>query len=424
MENKMLYDVDESPSKGQGLLLSLQHIFAMFGSTIIVPMVLGMSVPTALMAGGIGTLIFILVTKAKVPMFLGSSFAYIGGLSYALQVYDGDISAGQTGLILVGLLYVIVALIIKKIGTDWINRLMPPVVIGPMIMVIGLGLAGTAVSNSGLVAGGDWREIVVALVTFSVAAIIQVKGRGFLAMVPFLMAMLVGYLLAVALGLVDFAPVIEANWFQMPDISLPFKTGLSGMNSYQFKITAEGLALLPIAFATIAEHLGAVMVLGEMVGRDFTKRPGLDRTILGTGLASIVSVLFGGQFLATYGENTGVVGMSRVASVSVVRNAAIITVLLSFMGKFTALISTVPSSVIGGMSILLYGVIASNGLKILINNQIDLSNSRNLIIVSSMLVIGLGGAVLELGSVATLSGTALSALVGVILNLVLKDKED
>ncbi|MBS4456161.1 uracil-xanthine permease family protein [Tuanshanicoccus lijuaniae] len=422
-KTQLLLEVNEKPELIPGILLSFQHVFAMFGATILVPLILGMSVSTALLASGIGTLIYIAATKAQVPVYLGSSFAYISAMSIAKEAMGGDISAAQTGIMLVGLLYVIVAMVIKRTGSDWLNRLLPPIVIGPMIMVIGLGLAGTAVTNAGFVKEGDWRNVVAALVTFIIAITITVKGKGFLRVIPFLIAIIGGYLTAILLGIVDFTPVAKASWLAFPDISLPLTTGFSFAKEYKFYFGPEAFAILPIAIVTIAEHIGDHVVLGEITNRDYVKQPGLHRTLIGDGVATFVSALIGGPANTTYGENTGVIGMTRIASVSVIRNAALIAIVLSFFGKFTALISTIPNAVLGGMAILLYGVIASNGLKVLIKAKTNFAHSRNLIIASAMLVIGLGGAVLELGSVLTLSGTALSAIVGVVLNAVLPHED-
>ncbi|MDY3024768.1 uracil-xanthine permease family protein [Streptococcus hyovaginalis] len=412
----LLLDVDQKPELGQGILLSFQHVFAMFGATILVPLILGMPVSVALFASGLGTLIYQVATKFKVPVYLGSSFAYITAMATAIGALGGDISAAQTGVFFVGLIYVVIAGLVSVVGTTWIDKLLPPIVIGPMIIVIGLGLAGSAVTNAGFVADADWRNILVALVTFLIAAFINTSGRGFIKIIPFLFAIVGGYILAALLGLVDFKPVAEAAWFELPHFYLPFKTGL--FDSYQFNFGPEMLAILPIAVVTIAEHIGDHTVLGQITGRNYLKNPGLKRTLIGDGVATAVSAFIGGPANTTYGENTGVIGMTRVASVSVIRNAALIAIIFSFFGKFTALISTIPNAVLGGMSILLYGVIASNGLKVLIERRVDFSQVRNLIIASAMLVLGLGGGVLDLGAL-TLSGTALSAIVGVVLNLVL-----
>ena len=413
----LLLDVDQRPSTGKGILLSFQHVFAMFGATILVPLILGMPVSVALFASGVGTLIYMISTGFKVPVYLGSSFAFITAMSLAMKEMGGDVSAAQTGVILTGLVYVLVAASVRFAGTKWIDKLLPPIIIGPMIIVIGLGLAGSAVTNAGLVADGNWKNALVAVVTFLIAAFINTKGKGFLRIIPFLFAIIGGYLFALTLGLVDFTPVLKANWFEIPGFYLPFNTG-GAFKQYDLYFGPETIAILPIAIVTISEHIGDHTVLSQICGRQFLKEPGLHRTLLGDGIATSVSAFLGGPANTTYGENTGVIGMTRIASVSVIRNAAFIAIALSFLGKFTALISTIPNAVLGGMSILLYGVIASNGLKVLIKERVDFSQMRNLIIASAMLVLGLGGAILKLGPV-TLSGTALSAMTGIILNLIL-----
>ena len=413
----LLLDVDQRPSTGKGILLSFQHVFAMFGATILVPLILGMPVSVALFASGVGTLIYMISTGFRVPVYLGSSFAFITAMSLAMKEMGGDVSAAQTGVILTGLVYVLVAAGVRFAGTKWIDKLLPPIIIGPMIIVIGLGLAGSAVTNAGLVADGNWKNALVAVVTFLIAAFINTKGKGFLRIIPFLFAIIGGYLFALTLGLVDFTPVLKANWFEIPGFYLPFSTG-GAFKEYNLYFGPETIAILPIAIVTISEHIGDHTVLGQICGRQFLKEPGLHRTLLGDGIATSVSAFLGGPANTTYGENTGVIGMTRIASVSVIRNAAFIAIALSFLGKFTALISTIPNAVLGGMSILLYGVIASNGLKVLIKERVDFAQMRNLIIASAMLVLGLGGAILKLGPV-TLSGTALSAMTGIILNLIL-----
>ena len=413
----LLLDVDQRPSAGKGILLSFQHVFAMFGATILVPLILGMPVSVALFASGVGTLIYMIATGFRVPVYLGSSFAFITAMSLAMKELGGDVSAAQTGVILTGFIYVLVAAGVRFAGTKWIDKLLPPIIIGPMIIVIGLGLASSAVTNAGLVADGNWKNALVAVVTFLIAAFINTKGKGFLRIIPFLFAIIGGYLFALTLGLVDFTPVLKANWFEIPGFYLPFSTG-GAFKEYSLYFGPETIAILPIAIVTISEHIGDHTVLGQICGRQFLKEPGLHRTLLGDGIATSVSAFLGGPANTTYGENTGVIGMTRIASVSVIRNAAFIAIALSFLGKFTALISTIPNAVLGGMSILLYGVIASNGLKVLIKERVDFGQMRNLIIASAMLVLGLGGAILKLGPV-TLSGTALSAMTGIILNLIL-----
>lgn len=420
---KLLLDVKDRPNLPTGVLLSFQHVFAMFGATILVPILTGYPVSVALFASGLGTIIYCIFTKFSVPVYLGSSFAYITAVTTAVAAMGGDISGAQTGLILVGVIYVAVAFLIKLIGKSWIDRLLPPIVIGPMIVVIGLGLASSAVTNAGLVAGGDIRQIAVALLTFLFTAFVSTKAKGFFKIIPFLCGIVGGYLVACLFGIVDFTPINEViakgNWIALPEFALPFSTG-GLFKEYQFNPTLPAaLAILPIAFVTIAEHIGDHTVLSRICGRNFLKEPGLDRTLMGDGVATAVSAFLGGPANTTYGENTGVIGMTRIASIYVTFGAACIAIIISLFPIVSAVINTIPSSVLGGMSILLYGVIASNGLKVLIDNQINFGEQRNLIIASAMLVIGLGGAVFPIGDIISLSGTALSALVGIILNLIL-----
>ncbi len=418
MAKDLLLDVNEKPkSFGSWFFLSFQHVFAMFGATIAVPLALGMSVSVALFASGLGTLIYIACTKAKVPIYLGSSFSYLTAMAIAKAATGGDISAGQTGLIMVGILYVIIALVLKFTGTKWLHKLLPPIVIGPMIIVIGLGLANYAVTQAALTSDGTWQALVVTLITFAVCAFISTKAKGFLKIVPFLIAIVIGYIASWALGLVDLTAVKAASWISLPNFSFPFETG-GFFSSFKFYFGPEAFAIVPLALVTISEHIGDHTVLGKIVDKDFLQDPGLDKTLIGDGIATAVSALIGGPANTTYGENTAVIGINKIASVYVTGGAAVIAMVISFFGKFTALIQSMPAPVIGGMSIILYGVIASNGLRTLIDNKVDFGDTRNLIIASSMLVIGLGGAVLNL-SVVVLSGTALAAIVGVVLNLIL-----
>ncbi len=417
-------DVDQKPKAGKWALLSMQHVFAMFGATILVPILTGYPISVALFASGIGTLIYGVATKFKVPVYLGSSFAYISAILLAKESMGGDVSAAQTGLILIGIIYVIVALIVKVVGKGWIDYLLPPIVIGPMIIVIGLGLASNAVGNAGFVEGGDYRSMIVALVTFAITAFISTKAKGFFKIIPFLCGIVGGYVFAVFMGIVDFSPVQEVinsgRFIGLPEFILPFE--VAGFDSYSFYIGPETLAILPVAIVTIAEHIGDHTVLGKICGKNFLKDPGIDKTLVGDGVATAVSGLLGGPANTTYGENTGVIGMTGVASVYVTCGAAVIAIALSCIPLVSAVIQTIPNAVLGGMSIILYGVIASNGLRVLIDNSVDFGKQRNLIIASAMLVIGLGGALLPLGNFIALSGTALAATVGVVLNLILPKK--
>ena len=424
-EKKLLLDVNEKPEIWKWIILAIQHVFAMFGATILVPITVNaaagaevISIPVALVASGIGTLIYILCTKAKSPVYLGSSFAFIAPIAAAY--IKGGISGAMTGIMTVGVIYIVVAILIKFIGKNWLDRILPPVVIGPMIMIIGLGLAPTAISSIGLDAEViEWKGVVAALITFLVTAIVMVRGKGFLKIVPFLVGIVTGYISAVILGLVDFTPVVEATFFSMPHFMIPFL-------SYTPNFGAM-LTIAPIALVTMAEHIGDHTALSAIIGKDLLKEPGLDRTLLGDGLATFVAGLLGGPANTTYGENTSVVGMTRIASVWVIGLAAIFAILLGFLGKFTALVSTIPACVLGGVSLLLYGFIAVNGLKVLIQNQIDFGKSKNVVVASTMLVLGLGGAAVSIvrGDLAvTISGMSLAAIIGILINLFLPEEVD
>ncbi|MFV0381295.1 MAG: uracil-xanthine permease family protein [Breznakia sp.] len=431
--NQLVVQIDEKPKPSAWAFLSLQHVFAMFGATILVPVLTGYPVSVAIFASGIGTFIYAFFTKRKVPVYLGSSFAYITAVVYAVEAMSAngrDISAAQTGLMVVGLIYVLVALLIKVIGKNWIDKLLPPIVIGPMIAVIGLGLASNAVGNAGFTSDGTTGQIIVAIITFLTAALISTKAKGFAKIIPFLIAILVGYAAALLLpnlasvigwdvggDIVDLSVFKNANLFEIPAFAFPF--AVEGFSQYRFYFGPEMLAMLPVALVTISEHIGDHTVLGKICGKNFLKEPGLDRTLIGDGVATAVSAFVGGPANTTYGENTGVIGITKIGSVYVILGAASCAILLSFCGYVSAAIQSVPACVLGGMGILLYGVIASNGLRVLVENRVDFSQQRNLVIASAMLVIGLGEATLPLGEVATLSGTALSAVVGVLLNLIL-----
>lgn len=316
-QKKLLLDVNEKPTKGKWIILALQHVFAMFGATILVPIMVNTSagetvltIPVALVTSGIGTLIYILCTKGKSPVYLGSSFAFIAPMAAAYL--KGGISGALTGVMAVGLIYVIFATIIHFIGKNWINKLLPPIVIGPMIMIIGLSLAPSAISQIGLGTGEqfDVRTVLVALITFLVTAIIMVRGKGFFKIIPFLIGIVVGYISAICFGLVDFTPIMQAAFFSMPEFIIPFV-------SYTPSFSAL-LTIAPIALVTMAEHIGDHTALSTIIGKDLLKNPGLDKTLLGDGLATFVAGLLGGPANTTYGENTSVVGMTKVASVWVI----------------------------------------------------------------------------------------------------------
>lgn len=418
--NYLLYDVDETPPFGKMLILALQHVLAMFGATILVPILVNeiagcevLTILVALFTSGLGTLIYILCTKGKSPVYLGSSFAFISPIAYAYLA--GGKSGVGLGIFAVGLIYVIVAILIKIFGHDWIHKLIPPVVIGPMIMVIGLGLAPTAISEIGI-NGGDLnlKYLIVAIVSFIVTAITATRAKGFLKIIPFLIGIVSGYVLSIILGLVDFTSIQKESYFSIPKFILPFK---------DYALSLKGiLTIAPIALVTIAEHLGDHMALSTIIKKDLIKDPGLDKTLLGDGIATSVAGLLGGPANTTYGENTSVVGMTKVASVKVIGLAAIIAIIISFFGKITGVLATIPSPVLGGISLLLYGFIAVNGLKVIVQNQIDFDDVKNVIVVSTMLVLGLGGAIISIITKNTniqISGMSLAAIIGIILNLIL-----
>jgi uracil permease len=449
MNEKLVIGIQEKPKDVvQWIVLSLQHVFAMFGATVLVPLITGLDVGVALLASGIGTLIYILCTKGKAPVYLGSSFAYIAAIvasvinsANALEVtvggqiqeftsiYGGDglygvkdaiadglfsfsdvYSSAFLGLILVGVVYIIVAIVIRFVGSGWLKKLLPPVVIGPMIIIIGLGLAPVAISSAGLNGGQGWEVPLVAAITFSTVVGVSLLGKGFFKIVPFLIAVVVGYVFAVIFGLVSFDSFADYSFIQAPNVTI--------LGTYALNWSSV-LMFLPIAFVTIAEHIGDHTVLGEICGEDFITDPGLDKTLLGDGIATLVSGALGGPANTTYGENTGVVAMTKVGSVYVTGLAGIFAILLGFFGYIQAFISSIPWAVIGGMTIVLYGLIAGNGVKVLVNSKVNLANMRNIIIVATMLVIGLGGASLPINEAVSMTGMSLAAVVGIVLNLVL-----
>lgn len=438
MNSKLILDAKDRPSTGKWILLSFQHVFAMFSATVLVPLLTGLPISVALFSSGVGTLIYIICTKASVPIYLGSSFAYIAYIQTAIQQSGGGLGAALTGLFVVGIVYILVAVIIKLSGTAWLNKLLPPIIVGPMIIVIGLGLASSAVTNSDIIAGGDWRNVVVALATMAIIAVTSIKAKGFFKVIPFMIGIIGGYVLAILIGLipngefgtlVDFKPVLDvlstpSKWFKIPEFSfLGFedKVFSNGVQIVKFNF-ATVVSAIPLAFVTICEHIGDHKVLGRITGRDYITEPGLHRTLLGDGIATAFAGLIGGPANTSYGENTSVVGMTKIGSVWVTGGAAVIAILLSFINIVSTLIASIPNAVMGGVCLILYGFIASNGLKTMIDEKLDLSKTRNLIIVSVMLVIGLGGATLSFGSFS-FSGMSLSAVLGILLNVLLPHED-
>lgn len=416
-------DVHDRPKFFQGLLLSSQHLFAMFGATVLVPFLTGLPVSAALIASGIGTLLYILITKGQIPAYLGSSFAFIVPITIAL----GANSLGEvlTALFFSGVLYVVIGLAIRLAGTGWIIALLPPIVVGPVIMVIGLGLAPVAVdmamyTDSGNQEGYSMTYITVALITLAITILASIFLKGVLGLIPILIGIIGGYISALMFGIVDLELIKSTGWFVLPDLYIPYQDYTPAMNIGLFMV------MLPIVFVTISEHIGHQMVINKIVGRNFFKKPGLHRSIIGDGVATMFASTIGGPPTTTYGENIGVLAITRIFSVWVIGGAAVLAVILGFVGKFTAVVQSIPSPVMGGVSILLFGIIASSGLRMLVDAKVDFDNKRNLVIASVILVIGIGKAHLDftIGNIPfNLEGMALAAVAGIILNLILPKRE-
>lgn len=410
----VVLDVDERPEFGQWVGLSLQHMFSMFGSTVLVPILVGLNPGIALFSSGVGTLMYLLITRHKIPAYMGSSFSFIVPIM-ALMKSTGYPGIAQ-GTIAVGCVYLLVSLIVTMIGSDWIDRVLPPIVVGPIVMVIGLSLASTAAKDATLNGTHyDLRYFAVAMLTLLVTIAFNMFCKGFLGLIPILLGIVCGYVIACLFGIVDLAPVAAAHWFSLPDFQVPFVT-------YQPHFYWGAiLSMAPIAFVTMTEHMGHIMVLNELTERNYFKDPGLNHTLAGDGTASIIAGFVGGPPVTSYGENIGVLAITRVHSVYVLAGAALFAVFFSFVGKLSALIESIPGPVIGGISFLLFGVIASSGLRVMIEDQIDFNKKRNLMISSVILVIGIGNAYLKLGQYQ-FSGLAVAAVLGIVLNLILPDE--
>lgn len=434
MKDTEILGPHDRPNLARWIPLSFQHVFAMFGATILVPLLTGLSPSTALFTAGTGTLIYILITSAKVPAFLGSSFAFIPALIGIAEKYGMAYALG--GAMCAGLFYAVVAGIIRIAGKNWLDKALPPVVIGSVIIVIGLNLAPTAM-QSAMLNNGEYSLVYfsIAIVTLSIAIIATIFLKGFFNTISILIGLVGGYLFTLIMGcffpaykLIDFTAVKEASWFGLPFLQK------AADGSYFW--LAPKFALVPIltfiivSLATICEHLGDTLVTSKVVGRDFYKDPGLHKTLLGDGVATAWAALWGGPPNTTYGENVGVMAITKVYSVWVIGGAAVIAVLLSFVQKFGAIIQTIPGPVMGGISMLLYGLIASSGLRTIVESGVDYKDKRNLTISSVIMVIGIGGGLLEF-SVGqdfkfSLGGVALATLIGIILNLIIPNtkKED
>lgn len=381
----------------QKTVVGAQFLFVAFGATVLVPLLVGLDPSVALMTAGVGTLIFHAVTKGKVPIFLGSSFAFIAPIIKATELYG--LPGALFGIIGVGLVYGIMSLLIRLRGVGFITRLFPPVVVGPVIMLIGLSLAGTGVN----MAKTNWILAIIALLT---TVILSLFGKGVLRLIPIFAGIIVGYIASIFFGKVDFQPVLDAKWFALPEFVRP-------------EICWEAIIfMIPVAIAPVIEHIGDVYAINEVTGKDYVQDPGLHRTMLGDGLACIASSIFGGPPVTTYSEVTGAISLTKISDPGVIRIAAVFGILFSVLGKVSALLKTIPEAVLGGIMLLLFGTIASVGVNTLVKNKIDLGNTRNLVIASLILTTGIGGAEMSIGNI-TIGGIGLAALVGVILNLVI-----
>ncbi|EGD50943.1 uracil-xanthine permease [Thermoanaerobacter ethanolicus JW 200] len=401
MSNK-IYGIEETPPIKQAIPLSFQHVFAMFGATILVPLLTGLDPAVTLFTSGLGTLIFHLMTKGKVPAYLGSSFAFIAPIIAATKQFG--VRGAFTGMIAAGLVYIVVFIIISLTGIDWLEKLLPPVVVGPVVMIIGLSLAPVAIAQA-------QKDLATALFTVALIIIFSMFGKGFIKVIPILLGTIGGYIFAITRGLVDFGPVAKASWIAIPKFS--FLTG----HTPELAWGAVSL-VAPLALVAIIEDLGHVLVIGNIVEKDLIKDPGFHRVMLGNGLATSIAALFGGPPSTTYGENIGVLAITRVYSSKVIQGAAIIAILLSFIQKIGALIEVIPQPVMGGVTIILFGMIAAAGMRTLVENKVDFSDSRNLIIASVILTLGIGGIKIAFGNFV-FEGIGPATLAGILLNLVL-----
>ena len=403
MENKRIIQVDEKVPVKLLIPLSIQHMFAMFGASVLVPFVLGINPAIVLFMNGLGTLLFILITKGRAPAYLGSSFAFLAPAGIVISKWGYDYALGC--FVAVGFCGCVLALIIYKFGSEWINVVLPPAAMGPVVALIGLELAGTAASNAGL---KDEvllpANIIVFLVTLLTAVIGSVVFRGFLAVIPILIAIIAGYVASLACGIVDFSEVAAAPLFALPNFQTP-------------KFNMQAIAIvLPVLLVITSEHIGHQIVTSKIVGRDLLKDPGLHRSLFADNFSTMLSGFIGSVPTTTYGENIGVMAMTKVYSVYVIGGAAVLSIICSFIDKMTTLISTIPGPVIGGISFLLYGMIGASGIRILVDAQVDYGKSRNQAMTAVVFVTGLSGISVQLGSIQ-LTGMVLACVVGMIMGL-------
>lgn len=403
MESKRIIQVEEKVPFSMLVPLSIQHMFAMFGASVLVPFIFGINPAIVLFMNGVGTMLFIAITKGKAPAYLGSSFAFLAPAGIVISKWGYEYALG--GFVAVGFCGCILALIIYKFGSDWIHVVLPPAAMGPVVALIGLELAGTAASNAGLTDKVvDPKNVIVFLATLLTAVIGSVVFRKFLSVIPILIAIIVGYVAALLCGIVDFTEVGAAAWLSVPDFMFP-----------KFKWEAI-VIIFPVLLVIASEHIGHQIVTGKVIGRDLLKDPGLHRSLFADNFSTMISGFIGSVPTTTYGENIGVMAMTKVYSVYVIGGAAVLSIICSFIGKMTTLISTIPGPVIGGISFLLYGMIGASGIRILVEAQVDYGRSRNMAMTSVIFVTGLSGISVQFGSVS-LSGMVLACVVGMIMGL-------
>lgn len=384
-------------------IVGIQYLFVAFGATVLVPLLVGLDPSTALFSAGVGTLIFHLVTKGQVPIFLGSSFAFIAPIVKATELYG--LGGALFGIIGVAAVYILMSILIRAFGTKFIKRLFPSIVIGPIIMLIGLSLSGAAVN----MATNNW---ILAVVSLSTAIVITLYAKGIMKLIPIFCGILVGYLTDLIFFDVDFAEVTHAAWFSLPKVVLPKEFSWQPI-----------LFMIPVAIAPVIEHIGDIYVVNSVTGKDFVKKPGLHRTMLGDGLACLFASLVGAPPVTTYSEVTGAMSLTKVTDPSVLRIAAVTGIVFSMIGKISALLKSIDQAILGGIMLLLFGTIAGAGIANLLNSKVNLSNSRNLVIISVTLTTGIGGAVLQFGNFS-LAGIGLSAIIAVVLNLILPQTKE
>ncbi len=403
MKERKIIQVEEKVPVKLLIPLSIQHMFAMFGATVLVPFIFGISPAVVLFMNGVGTLLFIVITKGKAPAYLGSSFAFLAPAGIVIDQMGYEYALG--GFVAVGFCGCILALVIYKFGSDWIDVVLPPAAMGPVVALIGLELAGSAAGNAGLLDETiNMKNVIVFLVTIGVAVFGNILFKGFLSVIPILISVIAGYIAALACGIVDFAEVAKAPFFSLPNFQLP-----------KFDLSAI-LIILPVILVITSEHIGHQVVTSKIVERDLLKDPGLHRSLFGDNFSTMISGLIGSVPTTTYGENIGVMAVTKVYSVRVIAGAAVLSIICSIIGKLSTLIQTVPGPVIGGISFLLYGMIGTSGIRILVDSQVDYGRSRNLTLTSVIFVTGLSGISVRLGNVE-LTGMVLACIVGMLLSL-------